>query len=171
MISFLLKHWRPLLALACIVGAFAVGRYTTPGPDVVIAESIRFVEKRVEVKVVEKAKAKIVYRDVVTKPDGTKIDRSVESSATDTRIATDTVTARDGASDRKETVSAYKPQWRVGALLGVDAGAIARSPLTPSYSWISAGAFAERRIVGPFFVGLWALSSGPSFGLTLSVEF
>ena len=34
---------------------------------------------------VEKAKTKVIYRNVETRPDGTKIDRSVESSASDTR--------------------------------------------------------------------------------------
>jgi hypothetical protein len=170
-IEFLRAHWKKLLAVALVAGAFAVGRYTTPGPDVVIAQSIRFVERKVEVVKVEKAKTRIVYRNVEVKPDGTKIDRSVETTETETKRDSNTSTDRDNASSSTSTVTAYKPQWRVGALVGVDGGTLVRNPLNPSWSLLSVGAFAERRIAGPFFVGVWGLSTGPSFGLTLSVEF
>jgi hypothetical protein len=168
--SFLAAHWRPIAVLVALVGAFAVGRFTTPGPDVVIAQSIRFVERKVEVKVTEKAKDRIVYRNVETRPDGTKIDHSIERTDTDVKAATNTTTDRNDASETKQTVTAYKPQWRVGALLGANwAGVHFDRPI--GWDLLAAGAFAERRIAGPFFVGLWALSAGPSFGLTLSIEF
>lgn len=168
--TFLRAHWRPLAVLALLVGAFAVGRFTTPGPDVIDQYKFVFSERRVEVKVVEKAKDRIVYRNVEVRPDGTKIDRSIERSVTDTKTATDVTVDRTGATESKVTVSAYKPQWRVGALLGANvAGFHFDRPL--GWDLLAAGAFAERRIAGPFFVGLWALSAGPSFGLTLSVEF
>lgn len=167
---FLARHWRPIAFLVLLAASFAVGRYTTPGPDVVIAQSIRFVERKVEVKVVEKAKDRIVYRNVIVHPDGTKVDRSVERTETETKVATDTRTDRDTATSSKTEVTAYKPQWRVGALVGVNAGGIR---LTGPMGWelLSAGAFAERRIAGPFWFGVWGLSTGPSFGLMLGAEF
>jgi hypothetical protein len=168
--NFLRAHWKKVVALALLVGAFAVGRYTTPGPDVVIAESIRFVETKVEVRVTEKAKDRIVYRDIITKPDGTKIDRSIERTETETKKSTDTKTSTDAASDAKSSSTGYKPQWRVGALVGANvAGVRFDRPL--GWDLLAAGAFAERRIAGPFYVGLWALSAGPSLGLSVTVEF
>lgn len=167
---FLKKHWRKLAVLVALVAAFAVGRYTTPGPDVVIAQSIRFVERKVEVVRTEKAKDRIVYRDVTVKPDGTKIDRSIERTETETKLAKTTATDRDSATDTKSQVTSYKPQWRVGALLGVNVAGV-RFDRPIGYDLLAAGAFAERRIVGPFYAGIWALSAGPSFGLTVSLEF
>lgn len=171
LLAFIKAYWRPIAVLVALAAAFAIGRFTTPGPDVVIASSIRFVERKVEVKVVERAKDRIVYRNVEVKPDGTRIDRSIERSVTDTKAATNTSSSTDSASDTKTTVTAYKPQWRVGALLGFNVGGVHLTPLSVGSDAFAWGAFAERRIAGPFFVGLWGLSTGPSFGLTLSMEF
>lgn len=172
LLAFIKAYWRPIAVLVALAAAFATGRFTTPGPDVVIASSIRFVERKVEVRVVERAKDRIVYRNVEVKPDGTRIDRSIERSVTDTKAATNTSSSTDSASDMKQAVTSYRPQWRVGALLGFNVGGLHLSPTfsltSDAFAW---GAFAERRIAGPFFVGLWGLSTGPSFGLTLSMEF
>lgn len=168
--SFLTKHWRPILGLVLVVAAFMVGRYTTPGPDIVTATQIKFVERKVEVVKVVKAKDRIVYRDVTVKPDGTRIDHSVERSVTETKAAKTTDSATDSASDSKTAVSTYKPQWRVGALIGLNVGGI-HFDQPMGWGLLSAGAFAERRLVGPFWFGLWGMSTGPSFGLMLAGEF
>lgn len=168
--SFVANHWRPILALVATVAAFMVGRYTTPGPDVVVATNYKFVERRVEVVRVEKARDRVVYRNVTVKPDGTRIDHSVERSVTETKSAKTTDSATDSAGDAKQTVSSYKPQWRVGVLVGLNVGGL-HFDRPVGWELLAAGAFAERRLVGPFWIGLWGQSTGPSFGLMLSGEF
>jgi hypothetical protein len=160
------EHWRPIAVLVALVAAFAVGRYTTPGPDVVIAQSIRSSSARSRSSV-EKAKDRIVYRNVdrearrhEDRPLGRALRDRDESGQE--RPTSD----RDSASDSKQTVTAYKPQWRVGALLGANVGGI-HFDRPIGWDLLAAGAFAERRLVGPFFVGILGLSTGPSFGLTL----
>ncbi len=159
-------------ACALLLAAFAVGRYTARAPEVRDVERIvyqdRVVEKIVTVKVTEEAKRVIVYRDRVVKPDGTRIEHEVEKTETDTKIA-DTRTGekkekREGTKDREHVVTSPLPQWRVGALVGVG---LRLDPLVlvPAY-----GAHVERRIAGPFFVGVWALHTGVA-GLSLSLEF
>jgi hypothetical protein len=146
---FIGTHWRPIAVLVLLVAAFAVGRYTTPGPDVVIAQSIRFVERKVEVKV---ERRRIASSTATSRscPDGTR-DRSLgRAQPTPTRRRPrPTSTDRDSAADTKSTVTAYKPQWRVGALLGVDVARRAPEPAGHrSPDALAYGAFAERRIAG-----------------------
>lgn len=168
--DFFKSHWRPLLALVLIAAAFMVGRYTTPGPEVVVAQSIRFVERKVEVASKEKTKTVVVYRDRVVKPDGTRVEHEVERSVDDVKTAKTVESSANLASEEKQTVSAYKPQWRVGVLIGANVGGI-RFDRPVGWDLLAAGAYAERRLVGPFWIGVWGLSTGPSFGLTLGGEF
>lgn len=178
--QFLAKHWRlvgvSLLAIGLICGSFAAGRASVPELPARVVERVeyrdRVVEKVVEVKAKDEAKAKtvVVYRDRLVKPDGTKIEHEVERSdsvqVTDTKTAT--VGEMDAARDLKteRVVEAQRPQWRVSALAGVTNPRL--SPLSVEKTF---GVMVERRVVGPVSAGVWALSGGPSLGLALSVEF
>ncbi len=160
-------------ALAC----FAIGRYSAAGPDVREVERIvykdRVVEKIVEVKVKQAAEVKIVYREKTTKPDGTTVERTAERTDTKTDEKTNTKTdserIAEGMRDVERIVVAHKPDWRVGALIGAD---VAFNPLAAS---LLAGAQVERRIAGPFSVGLWALVRPSPFGFaaggSIALEF
>ncbi len=180
-----MKAWietHPYLALF-LVGAllaassFAVGRYSAAGPDVREVERIvykdRVVEKIVEVKVKQAAEVKIVYREKTTKPDGTTVERTAERTDTKTDEKTDTKTdterTAEGTRDVERVVIAQKPDWRVGALVGAD---VAFNPLAAS---LLVGVQVERRIAGPFSVGIWALVRPSPFGLaaggSLALEF
>jgi hypothetical protein len=158
--------------IALLVAAFAVGRFSSREPDVRDVERIvyqdRVVEKVVTVTVKEEAKRVVIYRDRVIKPDGTRIEREVEKTETDTKIADtrtgEKVDTREGTKDREHVVTSPLPQWRVGALVGVGLR-VDPFVLVPAY-----GAHVERRIAGPFFVGVWGLHTGTA-GLSLSLEF
>lgn len=169
--NFIRRYWKQIAVLVALVGAFAVGRYTTPGPDVVVAQSIRFVERVVEVQAKAKTKTVVVYRDRTVKPDGTVVEHEEEHATTDTKTAKTTTRDGDLATDTKSSSTSYKPQWRVGALLGFNFGGVRLQPLSVGSDAFAWGAFAERRIAGPFFIGVYGLSVGPTFGLTLGVEF
>jgi hypothetical protein len=163
--------------LVLFAAAFAAGRYTAAEPDVHEVERVVYrdqvVTKTRVVTVAAKAETKrvVVYRDRVVKPDGTRIEREVERSDTETRETTRTegttnterTTEGDRTSDR--TVTAARPNWRVGALVG---GQLDPLGLRPVY-----GAHAERRLAGPFHVGAWGLHTGAGIaaGLSLSLEF
>ncbi len=164
--------WKIGGPVALLAAAFAVGRYTAREPDVRDVERVvykdRVVEKIVEVKVKEEAKRVIVYRDRVIKPDGTRIEREIEKTETDTKITDARETAKEathaGTKDREHVVTSPRPDWRVGAMVGT---ALTLDPifLKPVY-----GGFVERRIAGPFSVGIWGLSTGTT-GVSLVLEF
>lgn len=169
MIAFLRAHWRKLTVVALLAVAFAVGRFTTPGPSVVEVAKVVTVEKRVEVEGKTKEKVVVVYREKTTKPDGTIVERETEKR--ETKTETERKTTDDKTAERETTITIepYRPQWRAGALLGVNAGAVAAGGLSSgAFAW---GAIAERRIAGPVWVGVWGLSAGPSFGVAVGVEF
>ncbi len=161
-----------LIGLALLGGAFAAGRYSAP-PDVREVERVEFRDRVVEVirevKVKQAAEIKtvVVYREKVTKPDGTVIEKETSKADTETKTAetVKTDTSKDATSEGtrevERIVSAPRPAWRVGAL----AGGSLTPALVPAY-----GAHVERRILGPFSVGVWGLNSGQA-GVSLSVEF
>lgn len=163
------------IALVIAAGGYALGRFTAP-ERVRTVETVRTVEdtktkaELAEVKwLLENVKSKSrTERVSVVKPDGTRetrtvVDRSSER-ATDTgantasryeashTLAHETIAVRE--------VERVRPQWRIGALGGVDFR-------TRNLIY---GAHIERRILGPLSLGAWGLSSGAG-GLSLSLEF
>lgn len=168
--TFLVSHWRALLVCLLLAGAFVGGYMAHPDAParvevqekVVYKDRVVEVEKRVEVK----AATKVVYRDRVITRDGTVTEHEVEKTETksDTRTDTSKTAEKQGHSETSSQTRVASPDWRVGALVGLDARSLA--PLTPSY-----GVIVERRILGPVSAGIWALNTGPQVGLVLSVEF
>lgn len=157
--------------------AFAVGRFTAAKPTVTTQEHTvyqdRIVYKDREVKVASKAEVKhvVVYRDRVIK-DGTTTEHEVETDDTTAHeLASDVTThasTETKAIDRtaSKTVTSDRPQWHVGIL----AGGSLTTPLLSIAGPLTLGVHAERRIAGPFWGGVWALSSGQA-GASLSGEF
>ncbi len=166
-----------IVGIAALFGvAFAAGRYSSPTPDVKEVERIvyrdKVVEKIVTVTVESEAKRVVIYRERTTKPDGTITEREAEHVATDTKVKTDLSSVRDAETDLRrdtsKTVTASRPQWRVGALIGADLG------FAPLSATLVVGGQVERRIIGPFSVGAWVLVRpaplGVAAGGSLSLE-
>lgn len=169
---FLLRHWRAALVLLLIAGAF-VGGYATHRPADRIVERVeyrdRVVERKVEAKAADKVRTVVVYRDRVTKPDGTKVEHTETREASDARSVTEHVDDKAETREATRVVEAPRPAWRVGMLAGADARNARLLPPDPGPPVL--GGFVERRVVGPLSVGVWGLNAGPTVGVSLSVEF
>ena len=139
-------------SVALLVLGFGIGKATTK-PQIITETKIETVIKEVEVK-----KDNIVTTEhQVIKPDGTKvidtstIDKTVDSTNTDTSTISD-VTTKTGA---------IPPKWHVGL------SANRSNPLLPEtyYSFN-----VEKRLLGPFFIGFSA-STHKEAGFMLGFEF
>lgn len=182
-------------------GSYAVGRYMTP-PDVKEVVKVEVQEKIVTVeKQVVVTQDRIVYVEkknnnvktettVVTNPDGSSTTHTVTTDTSTTDIAssreTDTTATKEKEVaveksekiDQERIVTSAKPQWRLGGR--VEGGVLFLRPIVPV---LSVGLQAERRIIGPFFMGLSAtVDMGVSLagvtgpysvkgGITLGAEF
>lgn len=158
-----------------LAAAFAGGRFTAQGPSVkevvktevveVEKEVIRYVNVEVEKKVYVKGETRDVVREVVIikAPDGTETTKITETDKTKTTTAssnevvkTETrVTERESESESKVdkvvVVDGMKAQWHVGIKIGAG-GRLAIPAISPVMQF---GVSAERRIVGPLWIGLW----------------
>lgn len=144
--------WRYVLAAVCLGAAtFAAGRFTAPAGATPAAIVNTATVATAEVKRV------VVYRERVTRPDGTVTVRT--SRRADTRADTAVVT-------RAETRPVRPPDWRVGALVG---GSLT-APMLPLSGPLAVGVIVERRIIGPVSLGVWGLSSGQA-GVAITGEF
>lgn len=146
-------------------GCFIAGRYTAPvetKTEVEYVERLQVIRTTVVKRVVD-TKTKTV---IVERPDGTKttvIDQE-KHEAEDSKSSQ--VATNDTSAKESHTVTSARPNWRVGALVGVHL-----SPGVPAPVY---GAVVERRLLGPISVGAWGLGSptaGVSGGLALSLEF
>lgn len=87
-------QYKILIGLAALAVSFGIGYYATPTK---IKENVRIEYKDSKVEV----KTKIVYRDKITKPDGTIIEKEVEKEDTntkeesETKIATEKIAVKD----------------------------------------------------------------------------
>ena len=159
------------------VGAFVGGRFSAPlkvetreVEKVVYKE--RVVEKRVEVATAAKVVTQVVYRDRVTKPDGTVTEHTEEHTGTEEHAHTEVTSAREVIKevfrDREVIkITTLRPDWRVGAQIGAQIG---NKPVLPVYGPLVVGAEIDRRIIGGLSVGIWA-NTGGAGGVAVSFEF
>lgn len=163
--------------VAIFVGGLGVGRLTASGPKVVETEKVVYRDRVVTETVTVQAEAKtlVVYREKVTKPDGTVTERTAERTDSHATARTDTTSTADRSGETfRMRVETARPDWRVGILVGAS---LEFAPFAPAFD---VGVHAEYRLAGPFSVGAWALfrpstafqpTPGVSAGLSLSVEF
>lgn len=153
-----------IVVVSCLVG-FAIGRFVAP-PKVV--ETVR-VDTEAEEKVRELTAHAEVLKQMIrrietttTRPDGTKRTRIVTETKNDRTVSETTDRKEERAIETTKVVERTlpRPDWRVGALVGMDLR-------TGSVGY---GGAVERRILGPVSAGAWGLSSGHA-GLSLSLEF
>lgn len=177
--------WRKRLLMALAVAggvaaAFVVGelhgRRSAPAQvetrDRVVYQD-RVIEKRVEVaaKVETAQTRRHMVRTRVTRPDGTREERTELHVGADTTKAEQTthVDAREETRhvtrDTEVVVEHVRNDWTVSTLVGADASLVLRGELRPIF-----GGLVQRRVLGPVSVGAWGLSSGAG-GVSLSLEF
>ncbi len=156
-----------LVVIALIAGAFAAGRYTLPAKVIehtkeveVLKEVVRTEIQIVEKKVYVRGEDRDIIREVVVikQPDGTEVTKTTETDRTKIKEAssqeTETKATKIVYRDKEVFVEKLKivengKDWH----LSVSAGAGARfvGTVVPQLVF---GATVERRIVGPFFMGL-----------------
>ncbi len=191
------SRWPWVLAVVVLlVGAFATGRYTVQATVVekekvvtVEVEKVVTVEKVVEKKIYVYVEKKDTHTETVEtkQPDGTVITKTVTDTKTDTTASSVetkvddkavTTTSTETKVDDKSKTTTAKAEWR----LRVDAGAGARFGTGQLIPILVLGVGAERRIVGPFWMGVWAQTTlnlvapqTPPYqvagGLSVGVEF
>jgi hypothetical protein len=172
-------HWALVgLTILLLVGAgYSLGRYAAPAR---VVEKVRTVEVEkvvtkevVKVERVEaKARTVFVHEHKTIKPDGTTVvdrtEREHENTKTETAAAvvTEKTEARESTKLKDvEVRSRSPPDWHLSFLAGLRAGSVLQGQLSPVY-----GAHVQRRLIGPFSVGAWGLSTGAA-GVSLSLEF
>lgn len=136
-----------VITIVALVVGFVGGRQTAPTKVVVKKEEV--------IKEVEssKDKTKVVEKEVI-KPDGTIIKKKVAKAV------------KEKKAERESTVKvtkieeSYKPQWKVGALTGIQGGSVG-----------IVGMQVERRIVGPVFLGVTGNWHSRDIYLNISIEF
>lgn len=172
--DFVLKHWRIFAVVILLAGAFIGGRYTAQG-RVQYVEKEKIVEKQIivagkDTRTIE-YRDRIITRVVVKKPDGTVTETTVDKDAGHSdknEHETKTVTI-EKIVEREKIVKVGPPDWRVGILVGATATKWDKLP-TLGTPYLAVGVEVDRRIIGPFSLGVWGLSSGAA-GVAISGEF
>lgn len=111
------------------------------------------------------------WRNVVTAPDGTITDRTIErEGSAESGTVTEAITRVETVEVERERIVektvTLRSDWRVSVL----AGASLRDPLLPIAGPLVLGMSAERRIAGGLSVGLWVNTFGAAGGV-VSMEF
>ncbi len=190
------KAWIIPIGVGVVMFAagFSSGRFALPA-KVVVTEKIKEVIKEVvvekiktEVKIVKvyvENKAERIHRVVTEekRPDGTEIKTTNEDINTDTVVHENTNTTEIKYVDRvveklvekmveKEKLVLNQPNWHVGAGVGVAIPYYLGqgSPGVPGLEGVVISAQVERKIIGPFFLGLQGNTQGV-VGLSLSGAF
>jgi hypothetical protein len=136
-----------------ILASFMVGRYTVPS-KVVTKTEIQTVTQIAETAKVNTQQDKDVVVTETDKPDGTKIKQTEYVDRVNTE-SVDTKTTQTTTDSKSSTVTTNeKYNWNVAALAGVS------SDQSLFDKQIGYGAIIQRKIIGPFYVGVW----GSGFG-------
>jgi uncharacterized membrane-anchored protein YhcB (DUF1043 family) len=95
---------------------------------------------------------------------------STQAAKVDTRVEyRDVIREVEKIREVQVKISPALPQWRVGALVGVNMPGWG-SPVAPLRGPFSYGGEVQRRILGPIWIGIWAVSSGQG-GAAVELEF
>lgn len=154
------------VVIAGLVG-FAIGRASKPTriqerlvEDTAARERVKELSQQVE-NLKKNVRVEIVE---VVRPDGTKEKKTTTDVKIDkTTTGVKTVTVDREVEKRVEIdrlVDRSRPDWRVGPMIGFDVRT----------GTLGYGGQIERRIAGPFSIGVWGMTPGV-FGLTVGLEF
>lgn len=165
------KHY--IIGILLLAGAFALGRYMTP-------EKIKIETKTVYQEKTDKSKEEELNKNVnkdkntvttkteLTKPDGTKIVKTVTKEAETTSKTTNKTTLTKEQSEKmlteetEELVEMGRNRVTISALGGVDFKNLTDKPVL--------GCHVSKPILGPITIGAWGLSSAVG-GMSLGLQF
>lgn len=164
-----------ILSLILLAAAFMVGRYTTPAKVVTKVEE-KVVEKEVvkwktkEDKNENKNKETVVVE--TTYPDGTvrKETRIIDKGTI--RVSFESESSKQSEKDKSSVAQSStaneNSNWHVSLLAG--SGNLSYDNVMHGKSDIVYGIHAEKKILGPFFLGAFALDN-KTVGLSLGGNF
>jgi hypothetical protein len=168
-----IKRGTAIFVVGLGLGALLTSSFLKPPVQVEYRERVKVEEKIVEkwrdriVEVkVKDTKTKVVTKIVeVEKPGGEKVKTTevVETADTNEKSNTDTTHEGERVVEKlvyRDVFIEQKPvlqNWLVTGTIGLDPA--------PIY-----GGMVQRRIIGPFFLGLWG-NTAPSAGLSITGEF
>lgn len=158
--------WVGAAALA-LLASFSAGRWTAAEPEVTQEARDTNTVTTITKTAAAKAKTLVVVKDHWIYPDGSEHEHEESTEASTETTTTNGSMVEAGSSSSTTKVSSLRPDWRVGLMLGTT---ISLTP-TPVF-----GLSADRRILGPFSVGLWLTQTGtvgPALagGLSISGQF
>ncbi len=142
-------------ALGLLVATFFAGRYSKPAEvktEYVKGETKVEWKTRVVYKYIKKNQDK--ETTTTTKPDGTII--VVEKEHTETETTSNNNTTGSSTTTKTETgatvLTSARPNWHVGAKVGLKADALRLDPLIYGVS-------VERRFIGTLWLGAWGMTN------------
>lgn len=174
-LAWLRSHPRTAEALACVLCVALGWAWHRPSAPAVqyrdrVETKVEYRDRIVEKVVTVEAKAtdsqRVTHRVETTHPDGTKVveldtGTSVQALVNVQSLAAVNIQEQGATTATRETTlvqtPAPAPRFRLGALAGL-------SGKGPEY-----GAEASLRVLGPLWLGAWAITS-PAAGVSLSVE-
>lgn len=178
-------------AIALFCGGVATGRFGTPAK---VVEKIVYQDKVVEkvvyqdkiviqkVYVEKKATKKRTETTTTEKPNGEKETKTVTEEQEDTDTKTDEKSTQEKIVyvdrviqklvEKTKLVEAKKLDWHISAGIGYAIPTVLGQQQigTPGLQGVVVNAEIDRRIVGPFYIGLWGNTQG-TVGLSLSGSF
>lgn len=193
--DFFSKNYGWMIAIVVVgLASFFTGGYLKQN-TIVVEEKIKVVEvekqvvvekERVRVEIVKVKDTQVIERwrrekTEEKKPDGTVTTKETEEKNIDTVIhekQNDTIVKvveveKQVVVEKErlvETKTNAQPQWHFGVTGGINPQFLP----TPAVNSYAVGVEVERRIIGPFFAGAWAMgtSNGQGFGgIKLGAEF
>lgn len=177
-LTFLKAHWKIPAVLLAIALAFGCGRYSKPAEVIETAETDAVehtvtVTKVVHVTHTVQAQAKVVYIDRYVAPNGAVSERIEEK--TDTHTDTTAVSQNDArivddkhVTEKTTKVTDDRARVHLSLLVGAQFSP-AWQPI-PNAGPLAIGVHVEARVIGPVWVGAWALHTG-AVGGSIGAEF
>lgn len=185
------KYLLPIGVVLLIGSVFYAG-YATKPAEVIEKEKVveklveKIVERKVEVEkiVYRQAKKENTKKETTTtkKPDGTEVTHTTEetNTDTDTNVTKEKVVYVDRiiekmvekVVEKEKIIKAKQIDWRVAAGAGVSIPVLLGEPQlgTPGLKGVVIQAEVDRRIIGPFWLGISGNTQGV-VGLNLSGVF
>lgn len=169
--EFLKLHWKKIAFVLCVFLAFAGGRFSTSGPQIIETEKIKEVkvvdtvamEKEVSRRV-EDIKSKMEVKTEIrwiTRPDGTKEVTKTEVAKTETekkttedRVKTVEVVKKeyvDRVVEKEKIITPPSMDYKVGLFIGTQ---LTMQNYQPEFTRVPVlvGVSASRRLFGPVFL-------------------